>query len=121
MLPHAGVGGCTPKPRNEMAASATTNCENCRLATTMMDGATLGSTWRKSRRGRPTPIAAELVGAERMARRARRLEAAGEVGGHRVGRRQPGRADRGDDDREGERQAEVFLHDRIRTRGSSQA
>jgi len=21
MLPHAGVGGCTPKPRNEMAAS----------------------------------------------------------------------------------------------------
>src|SRR5262249_10212990 len=58
MLPHAGVGGWTPKPRNEMAASATTNCENCRLATTMMDGATLGRTCRKSSRMRPTPSAA---------------------------------------------------------------
>ncbi len=58
MLPHAGVGGCTPKPRKLMAASATMNCENCRLATTMIDGATLGSTWRKSSRARPTPSAA---------------------------------------------------------------
>ena len=66
-------------------------------------------------------IAAELVGAKQMARRARGLETAGEVGGHRVGCRQPGRADGGDDDGQGERQAEVFLHDRSLTRGSSQA
>jgi hypothetical protein len=44
MLPQAGVGGCTPKPRNEMAASATMNCENWRLARMMMEGATFGST-----------------------------------------------------------------------------
>ncbi len=57
MLPHAGVGGCTPKPRNEIAASATMNCANCRLATITIEGATLGSTCRNSTRARPTPRA----------------------------------------------------------------
>src|SRR5438309_1298111 len=52
MLPQAGVGGCTPNPRNEMAASATMNCENCKLATMMMDGATLGRMWRNRGRAR---------------------------------------------------------------------
>ena len=58
MLPHAGVGGWMPKPRKLIAASATMNEENWRLATTMIDGATLGSTWRKSSRARPVPRAA---------------------------------------------------------------
>jgi hypothetical protein len=57
MLPQAGVGGCTPKPRKEIEASATMNCANCRLATMMIDGATLGRTWRKSSRARPSPRA----------------------------------------------------------------
>src|SRR5262249_60824833 len=55
MLPQAGVGGCTPNPRNEMAASATMNCENCKLATMMMDGATLGRMWRNRMRARLVP------------------------------------------------------------------
>ena len=58
MLPHAGVGGWTPKPRKEMAASATMNWENWRLATMMMEGATFGSTWPNSIRARPIPSAA---------------------------------------------------------------
>src|SRR2546428_75159 len=50
MLPHAGVGGWTPKPRKLIAASATMKDENWRLATTMMEGATFGSTCRRRRR-----------------------------------------------------------------------
>src|SRR5216684_1254257 len=58
MLPHAGVGGWTPKPRKLIAASATMKDENWRLATTMMEGATFGSTCRRRRRTRLIPSAA---------------------------------------------------------------
>ena len=58
MLPHAGVGGCTPNPRKLIAASATMKDENWRLATTMMEGATFGSTCRRRRRIRLIPSAA---------------------------------------------------------------
>src|SRR2546425_507065 len=58
MLPHAGVGGWTPKPRKLIAASATMKDENWRLATTMMEGATFGSTCRRRRRARLIPSAA---------------------------------------------------------------
>src|SRR3972149_44639 len=57
MLPQAGVGGWTPKPRDEMGASATMNWENCRLATMMMDGATFGRIWRNRIRPRHVPRA----------------------------------------------------------------
>src|SRR5881296_2475450 len=192
MLPHAGVGGWTPKPRKLIAASATMKDENWRLATTMMEGATFGSTCRRRRRIRlipsaaaactksrcltdstsprttraytthpaaerlrmmfrsPSPtialivmasrmngneswtsamrmsavedarqeVPAELIGAERVAGRARRPEARGEVGRERVARREPRRRDRRHDDRDGEANAEPRL-EMVHGRGGS--
>jgi hypothetical protein len=74
-------------------------------------------------------IAAELVGPEHMAGNTRRLEALREIGAERIVRGKPGRAERREQRRQREAEAEPFLqrerttgavHCR-RTRGSSQA
>src|SRR5437763_1126311 len=106
MLPHAGVGGWTPKPRKLIAASATMNEENWRLATTMIDGAR-------------EEVAAELGGAGGVAGRARGPEALDEVGRERVVGGEPRRQEGGRERRRGEADPEPLLQG-SRTRGSSQ-
>jgi hypothetical protein len=74
-------------------------------------------------------IAAELIGAEHVAGSARRLEALREIGVERIVRGEPGRAERREQRRQREAEAEPFLQrERTtgavqcrRTRGSSQA
>ena len=47
MSPHSAAGGCTPRPKKPSAAASRMAVEMPRVARTMMDGSTFGSTWRK--------------------------------------------------------------------------
>ena len=50
MLPHAGVGGWTPNPRNDRNDSLMMTRATCSVAITTMTEMRLGTIWRKTMR-----------------------------------------------------------------------
>src|SRR5256885_10468741 len=61
MAPHDGVGGCTPSPRNDKAASDRIAPARPSVAITITGLMTLGSTWRTITRGDFAPSAFAAV------------------------------------------------------------
>src|SRR5207244_10778309 len=57
MLPHDGVGGCTPRPRNERLASSMIALPTPSAAATMTGVSAFGRMWRPSTRLRDAPSA----------------------------------------------------------------
>ena len=67
--PQAGSGGGTPTPRKDSDASAMITTPIVRLASTIAEFITLGSTWRRITRHRDAPA----ISASLMNSRSRRL------------------------------------------------
>ena len=61
IAPHDGVGGCTPRPRNDSAASDRIAPARPRVAITITGLITFGSTWRMITRGDFAPSAFAAV------------------------------------------------------------
>ena len=57
IAPHSAVGGETPSPRNDSAASASSSRAVCRVASTTTGEAMFGTTWRTAIRSGLTPSA----------------------------------------------------------------
>ncbi|MCY1433878.1 hypothetical protein D9M71_499190 [compost metagenome] len=55
MVPHSGVGGCTPRPRKPRAAASRIAEEKLRVAWTISGAMQLGSTVTNISRGRLAP------------------------------------------------------------------
>ncbi|MCY1188793.1 hypothetical protein D9M73_299530 [compost metagenome] len=55
MVPHSGVGGCTPRPRKPRAAASRMAEEKLKVACTIRGAMQLGNTVMNIRRGRPAP------------------------------------------------------------------
>ena len=61
MVPHSGVGGCTPRPRKPSAAASRMADEKLRVACTISGAMQLGNTVTNIRRGSPAPASLAAV------------------------------------------------------------
>src|SRR5690606_29810185 len=61
MLPHSGVGGCAPRPRNPSAAASRIAVEKPSVAWTMSGAMQFGSTVTNISRASPAPLTREAV------------------------------------------------------------
>ena len=73
MLPHEGIGACTPKPKNESADSVRMAPPTPSVALTRTGTITLGRMWmnRSRRAGIPASLAAWMYSLSRMERTGR--------------------------------------------------